>query len=534
MMNKFFNYYDSLCVGANTPTVFAFDPYVTAIKELFVSELQQIVFYIEKLKELEIDMSLYTDKVIEFISILIVNLDFRKESFFVIIEDLYNNKKMLEKMYISACEKVNKKAELIPENKENYSSRDVILKALNEKEKNIQEKFSKIKLDKNKKNLYEIMINLVLNSCNCLIELKNYKIDFTEGKNEVLKLLNTTNFPDLTDKNLISVIKNFSKCNYKIMKLLYSTIIQEYGPVHEISVPLCKKRGKAILVSGNSFLDLEKILTAVEGLNINVYTHHEMISAFQYKQFSKFTNLVGHYQKSDNNFQLDFASFPGPIYISGNSVPKIDVIRGQIYTSEKYPAFGIAKIENNDFEPLIKYALDSKGFEKEKEINKIKIGYDVEELNKEIDIILDKIKQKEIKNIFIIGIIDQFNHSNKYINDFLEHCPDNNYIISLSYNRKRENLWHVNSYFDFSVVYKIIETLIEKNPSINKKISVFITDCNATTIAHIFNLIHLEINNIFLGPCCPNIINPILIDGLSELFNVKKITNAVENINSIK
>ena len=93
MMNKFFNYYDSLCVGANTPTVFAFDPYVTAIKELFVSELQQIVFYIEKLKKLEIDMSVYTDKVIEFISILIVNLDFRKERFFVIMEDLYNNKK---------------------------------------------------------------------------------------------------------------------------------------------------------------------------------------------------------------------------------------------------------------------------------------------------------------------------------------------------------------------------------------------------------------------------------------------------------
>ena len=49
MMNKFFNYYDSLCVGANTPTVFAFDPYVIAIKELFVSELQQIVFLLQEI-----------------------------------------------------------------------------------------------------------------------------------------------------------------------------------------------------------------------------------------------------------------------------------------------------------------------------------------------------------------------------------------------------------------------------------------------------------------------------------------------------
>lgn len=533
-MNKFFNYYNSLCVGANTPTVFAFDPYVTAIKELFVSELQQIVFYIEKLKDLDIDMSVYTDKVIEFISVLIVNLDFRKESFFVIIEDLYNNKKMLEKMYVSACEKASKEPELLPETEENLSSRDIILKALNEKEKNIKDKFSKIKFDKNKKNLYEIMINLVLNSCNCLIELKNFNVDFTEAKNQVLKLLNTTNFPALTEEDLIEVIKNFSKCNYKIMKLLYVNIIDKFGPVYEVDVPLCKKNGKAILVSGNSLQELEKILNAVKGLNVNVYTHHEMISAFQYKQFSKYPNLVGHYQKSNNNFPLDFASFPGPIYISGNAIPKIDVIRGQIYTSAKYPAYGIAKIENNDFSPLVKYALDSKGFNSDKEINKISIGYNESQIDEKIDEILEKVHKNEIQKIYFIGLIDQFNLSNDYVNDFLKTCPDEDFIISFSYSINRENLWHVNSYFDFAILYKIIEKLIEKAPNIKEKICVFITDCNSTTITHIFNLIHLGINNIFLGPCCPNIINPVLIEGLADLFDIKPLTKPIDDINSIK
>ena len=258
-----------------------------------------------------------------------------------------------------------------------------------------------------------------------------------------------------------------------------------------------------------------------------------MISAFQYKQFNKFTNLVGHYQKSDNNFQLDFASFPGPIYISGNAVPKIDVIRGQIYTSEKYPAFGIAKIENNNFEPLINYALDSNGFDYDKEINTIKIGYNEKEIIEKINIILEKYKNNEIKKVIIIGLIDQFNQSNKYINEFLKNCHNDYYIISFSYNFNRENIWHVNSYFDFSVVYKIIEKLKENIPTIKDEISVFITDCNTTTIAHIFNLIYLEIKNIFLGPCCPNIINPVLIEGLCNLFNVKAITNAVDDINVI-
>ena len=533
MMNKFFNYYNSLCVGANTPTVFAFDPYVTAIKELFVSELQQIVFYIEKLKDLDIDMSIYTDKVIEFISVLIVNLDFRKESFFVIIEDLYNNKKMLEKMYVSACERVDITPELLQESDVNLSSREIILKSLNEKEKSLKDKFSKIKFDKNKKNLYEIMINLVLNSCNCLIELKNFNVDFSEAKDQVLKLLNTTNFPALGEEDLIDVIKNFSKCNYKIMKLLYAKTIDKFGPVCEIDVPLCKKPGKAILVSGNSFLELEKILNAVKGLNVNVYTHHEMISAFQYKQFSKYPNLVGHYQRSHNNFPLDFASFPGPIYISGNAIPKIDVIRGQIYTSAKYPAFGIAKITNDDFSPLIKYALDTKGFDSDKEINKISIGYNELEIDGKINKITEKFEKEEIKKIFVIGLIDQFNLSNDYVNEFLKVCPEDNFIISFSYNILRENFWHVNSYFDFGILYKILEKLILKVPEIKDKISIFITDCNSTTIAHIFNFIHLEIKNIFLGPCCPNIINPVLIEGLSDLFNVKSLSTPIDDINLV-
>lgn len=530
-MNKFFNYYNSLCVGANTPTVFSFDPYVTAIKELLFAELQQIVYYIEKLKDLNVDMSLYTDKVIEFISILIFNLDFKKESFFVIMEDLHNNKKMLEKLYISACDKSGIKAEILESNIEDFSNKDSIIKALNEREQNIQ--ISKIKLNKNTKNLYEIMINLVLNSCNCLIELKNLGINFSEAKAQVLKLLNSSNIPELTEEEWKDTINNFSKCNYKIMKTLYEKIIEKYGPVLKTEVPLCKRKGKAILVSGSSFPDLEKILQAVKGLNINVYTHHDMLNAFQYEKFKEYQNLTGHFQKSNNNFPLDFASFPGPIYISRNSIPKIDVIRGQIYTSAKYPSYGIGKIENNDFSPLITYALESKGFDKDEDINIINIGYSNDEIKNMTETIIQKYLNKEIKKIVIIGLIDNFNKSNDYINKFLKYAPDDTYIISFSYYRERNNFWHVNSYYDFAALYKIIEILLNKVENINKDTSVFLTDCNSGTISHIFNLLYLGIKNIFLGPCCPNIINPVLIDGLTNLFNIKPLTDVQSDINLI-
>lgn len=532
-MNKFFYYYNSLCIGANTQSAFSYDPYVTAIKDVLVLELQQVVYYIEKLRELDVDMSEYTDKVIDFISVLIVNLDFNKESFFVIVEDLHKNKKLLEQLYISACDKISKEPELLVENNEDFSSKENILKALNAREKNIQDDRSKYQIPKEKKNLYEIMINLVLNACNCLIELKTYDVNSQKGKDKVLKLLNSTNFPSLSVEELTNIIKNFAKCNYEIMKLLYFSIVEKYGPVVKNEVPMTILKGKSILVSGTSFKDLEKILKSVKGLNINVYVHHEMINAFQYEKFLEFPNLVGFYQKSNNNFPLDFASFSGPIYISRNSIPKIDVIRGQIYTSAKYPSYGIAKIENDDFSPLIKYALDSDGFKKEEKLPSIKIGYCEKEIEKSVDEIMKKLIDKDINHIFIIGLIDQFSYNADYINDFIQNCPDDAYVIAFANVQPKKNVLYVNSFFDFSILYKIVEQFSENFLNFEEKLSVILADCNSTTLSHIFNLIHLKVKNIFLGPCCPNIINPSLLEGMQDLFGVKSLSTPKEDINII-
>ena len=161
----------------------------------------------------------------------------------------------------------------------------------------------------NKKNLYEIMVHLVLNACNSLIELKNYGFDYPEAKDEVLKLFNVSNSPLEDESVWKKKIINFSKCNYHIMKKLNEVIISKFGPVKKTQVPFKIKKGKAILVSDSSFSDLKSILEAVAPYNINVYTHHEMISAFQYEKLRSYKNLVGHYQRSNNNFPFDFYSF---------------------------------------------------------------------------------------------------------------------------------------------------------------------------------------------------------------------------------
>ena len=72
-----------------------------------------------------------------------------------------------------------------------------------------------------------------------------------------------------------------------------------------------------------------------------------------------------------------------------------------------------------------------------------------------------------------------------------------------------------------------------KVPDIKNKINILLTNCNKSTISHIFNLIHLGITKIFLGPCCPNVINPLLYDGLIDIFNINKITDVKNDIEKI-
>lgn len=528
-MNKFFNYYNALCNGENSPNIFSFDPYLIAIKELLVSELGQIVFYIEKLKELNVDMSIYRDKVIDFVSILIVNLDFDRENFFEIIEDLYENKLQLENKYKEICKEQNIEEEKINIKQKELLNKENILKALNERERNSDE--NEINISNNKKILYQIMVELVQNACNCLIDLKSYDYDFIEAKNEVLKLFNISNFPTTDDESWINKIENFSKCNYKIMKKLYEKMEEKYGPLEKRLVPFKIKKGKAILVSGYNLTDLEKILEEVTNKDINIYTHNEIINGFQYKKLNENKKLVGHYQLTSNNFSQDFSSFPGPIYISKNSTPKIDVIRGQIYTSAKNPPYGIGKITNDNFSELIEYAKKSNGFKYETENDNITIGYTKEELADKINEIINKLEKKEISKICIIGTFDKISNNNEFVSKFFKQVKNECYTISFTKESRKENNWCPNSFYNMEITYKIIEELSKKIDNIDNKISIIFSDCNSTIISHIFNLKYLGINKIYLGICCPSILNPALINGLKNVFHINTINTSKTEIN---
>ncbi len=522
-MSVFFNYSNPVCILGQAPSSISHDPSIVSLKELLIYELKQIAYYILKLEDLSIDTKEVRDKVIYFISLVVANLDFRRNEFNQIIEGLRFKKNEIEKTYIDYCNEHGTPSQLLKPSYKLDPEKSNIVNAIHEGER--QALLKNTILSKIKKNLYEIIVNIIETSCLFITELDNYSVDEVDAKLDVMQLLNITNFPSLPDEKWIEMVLNFNSTTYRIMKKLKDVMVDEYGPVEENLASTSTKPGHCILASGHFFRDLRLLLEATENENINIYTHDDMLMVHSLKQLNHHKHLAGHYQKTQNNTKLNFASFPGPILISKNSLPNIELIRGRIYTTDDYPSYGMSKIENYDFSQLIQAAKDAEGFHNETTHDPISVGYNKELILKKLHNIFDRMKSGELKHLYIIDILKQYPYTNDYLEELFSIMPKDHFAISLSYPAYQENVLHINSFYGYSLIYLILEELRANFDLPNTEVTAVFTQCNAHTLTHILNFKHIGIKNLFLGNCCPLTINPSIIRGLEELFEIKYMGN---------
>lgn len=522
-MGLFFNYDNSVCNEGSTPVVFSFDPSITSLKELLIYELSQLSYYEFKMRELGEDTEKLTDAIINYITLTVVNLDFRKDQFLNVIKSIYDEVEKNKEKYKEVCKKHSKECELLTGEKLSFKTKKEGIEAVNFGEK--QSLIKNTVFSKNKKSLNDITIMLISNACLCITELENYNISAGDLKFKIPELLKIVNHDKLSDSELKNKILKFSKYNMEIMEKLNETIMKKYGPVEVTDVDLSIKKGKCILVSGHFYQNLESLLEAVKDEDINVYTHNDMLFAHSFTFFHKYKNLIGHYQRSINNLQLDFATFPGAVLVTKNSHPHLDVIRGRIFTPDNNPAYGISKVSENDFSPLIKSAKEAKGFKKDIKINDITVGYNIEDIKVKFSKIIEKLKTNKYRHLFIIGLINYNIPQNLYFDKFFDVLPDDCFTISFSYKRNKKNVWHIDSYYDISLTYSMFKELAKYPEILKEKTTVFLTQCQLSTISHCFNMKNSGVKNIFIGECCPSVINPSVIDGMAKLFGIRQISD---------
>ena len=498
------------------------DPIVYSLLEVLLYELKQLTYYYIKMQELGYENQNLKDRIINYLSLIIVGYEFNRNEFQQTLSEIHKDKEEAKNFFIEVCEKRNIDCQILKSNIkfENFDLNSLVNQGEQQAIKRNRSMNSDIK------NLYEIIMNIIKSASIRLIELKCYTKDYLPEEDAILKLFNNLNFSTMTEQKLVRKINDFAKVNYDIHKKLHRLKEEYYGKIglHKVSIGV--KKGQSILASGQNLKDFENLLEATKDTDINIYTHNGLIVAHAYPKFAKYKNLAGHFQMSLDSVQFDFASFKGPILILRNFQYLLDKIyRGRLFTTNIIAGKGMTKIENNDFFPITDYAEKAKGFEHDHLITEVKVGYKEEEVMLKVNRLIERIKNKEIKHLIIVGLLNHAAIHSEYFNELEKNLPEDFFVISTILPSLKDNVLYFDSFFNSSLIYKILAHIKTEIDFETFPVSLFITTCNLHTLSHLFNLKYLGVKNIFLPPCNSNTITPQMAEFLKSKFGFKQVSS---------
>ena len=347
------------------------DPRINALSELLMNEIRQIAFYTVKIGEYETINKEIVSKCVEALCVDFSNINFIEKNFIDIYHNFVKFKIQMKNVYNSIHENSNLPYETIksPFDEELKSS---IIQMIKRGQKLL--KTNHLYVSKQTEQLFELVYILIKDTSRNISRIKDFENDYTKYDFEVLRFLNIANFPSTRKEKLKRRIQEFIEINYQTRVDLQNILEENYGPKTPATVNLSQEKGHSILVSGDNFKELELVLEATKDEDINVYTHDMLFIAHSYEKFRQYKNLKGHF--GTNNPRFDFSNFKGVIYVTKNYEQRIDsIVKGCIYTTNSLMPKGISKIENNNFEPLIKGALNHEEFSGTPKNNTIEVPY---------------------------------------------------------------------------------------------------------------------------------------------------------------
>jgi len=499
-------------------------PALSALQEVILLQLKELAFYLLELKQLGAHNEKIKENILDALSGIVTDVEYSEEQYRNVNTVLYENLSQAKIVYRELCKKDN----VPPRVFKTYlkiTKKISLVDAIKKGEKFIIKR--NLLLDPEQKRLFEILFFLLKSICIKMFELKNLGKDYEEAYFAILSMLTAMTLPRLSEEEEKKSVEKYIGIYYALVNKVYSSQVEIYGEESPVKVSLSTRPGKAILVAGCDFKELELVLNASEGKNIDVYTHGvEMLMAHAFPKFREYKHLVGHFGRGVDTCLIDFANFPGPVLITRHSQHKTqNIYRAMIFTTDVIPPRGAAKIVNDNFEPLIEAALKSKGFSKATERGTIKAGYEEKEISKKIREVLDQVEGDKLKQICFFGLLNEQTEQSPYFERLFELMPKDSFIFSLSYKYSGENIYHVDSFYDYSLIFKILTEIKERKPLETIEVTVFITKCDKYTIANILTLKQMGVKKIYMCKCSPMLVSPALINAIKSFFGVEEFVD---------
>lgn len=344
---------------------------------------------------------------------------------------------------------------------------------------------------------------------------------------------------------LLGLCLKCGEVNLAVMALLDSANTGTYGDPVPTPVRTTPLKGKAILVSGHDLKDLGELLKQTEGKGVLVYTHGEMLPAHGYPELKKYAHLAGHYGGAWQDQREDFDEFPGSILMTTNCIQKPkETYQNRIFTSGMVAWPGLQHLENKDFSPLIKAALEAPGFAQDGENKTILVGFAHKAVLGVADKVIDAVKQGKIKHFFLIGGCDGAKTGRNYFTDFATSAPKDTVILTLGCGKFRFNkldfgdidgiprLLDCGQCNDaFSAIQIAVALSKAFNCGVNDlPLSLIVSWYEQKAVAVLLTLLYLGIKNVRLGPTLPAFVSPAVLKVLVEQFSVKAISTVEEDM----
>lgn len=504
-------------------------PTFSSLQEIVLLYLKEVSFYLLRLKEFGMENDSIKDTILYALFNIVTGAEYNEEQFHELITKLYNDIFQTKILYEKYCLEHDIEIKTT-KSYFKYTKNITLTDAIKKGEKYFLKRIHSF--TPKQKDLYDIMFFLGKSLTIRITELQRLGKGHDAAYYTILSMLEMTKPKEFSEENVKIEINKAIKVYHDICKAVTQAQIELYGEITQTEVSFSSVPGKAILVSGSDLKKLELVLQAVENKDINIYTHGlEMLMAHSFPKLHSHPNLKGHYGMGMESSVMDFSNFPGAILMTKYSLQKLEYLyRGRLFTLDIIPPLGIIRIKDNNYEPLIKSALDAPGFIHGQEKPSMKVGFSKKEIDEKVDEIFNKIIKNQIKHLYIMGLLNTPVLNKEYFEKFFKLLPKDSYAISLSYPLNRENVFHLDSFYDYSLFYRILERISNKISLNQINMSIFITRCDKHTIAHLLYLREIGIKNIYMGKCPQTLINPALLNTLQETFNIKEFSDPQKDL----
>lgn len=527
-----YDYYQNTVCGYDefiSRGICATNPALSSLQEVILIYLQELSYYLLELKKLGAENKIIKENILEAISGIITHVDYDRKQFQYIIMTLSADLTQTKSIYANLCHKHNIESKFIKTPFKHLNQTDVT-EIIKKGEKHYIERNAEYTSEQN--SLFDLIILLAKRMCFKIIQVRSYKKDYEKAYETILTLFNALNADYNSIEDMKLIIENSNREYYRLLNELYDAQEKAHGERELVYIPFTPRSGKAILVSGIDLTQLEAVLKATKGLNIDVYTHGmTMLMAHTLSKFREYPNLVGHFGKGSENSLFDFAAFPGAVLMTKYLFQKVEYLyKGRLFTTDSFAPSGVIKIKNNNFEPLIQAALQAKGFTKQQQEIILRVGFRQKQMEETIEKLVDKMEKNEIKHLYFIGILNDKNEYKDYFEKFLKLMPKDCFAMSLSHEQNEENILHVDSFYDYLFIYRILEKFNKIKPLNQLKITIFITKCDQYTITNIINFLNMGIKSIYLCHCIPTLVSPAIVETMRKTFGIRAFSTPQEDL----